>query len=165
MAWGCKGSAEFQSKEIISLLFFTFYFLLKNMNKMIIQRMHYCSFIIVFLGMDSGVSLPSFEVWPWCLPWANYLISQRLSFSSVKFMCVCVCAHAHVLSCPTLCNPMDYSLPGSSVHGIMQARVLEQVATSFSSGSFRPRDWTHISCISCSGRWTLHHWATWKAQV
>ena len=40
-----------------------------------------------------------------------------------------------VKSCPTLCNPMDCSLPGSSVHGIFQARVLEWVAISFSRGS------------------------------
>ena len=47
--------------------------------------------------------------------------------------------------CPTLCNPMDYSSPGSSVHGILQARILEGVATSFSRGSPPPSDWTHIS--------------------
>ena len=50
--------------------------------------------------------------------------------------CVCVCAHACVLgaqSCPTLCNPMDRSPPGSSVHGILQAKILEWVAISFSS--------------------------------
>ena len=46
------------------------------------------------------------------------------------------------------CNPMDYSLPGSSVHGILQARVLEWVAISSSRGSSQPRDWTHVSCIS-----------------
>ena len=46
------------------------------------------------------------------------------------------------------CNPMDCSLPGSSVHGILQARVLERVAISSSRGSSQPRDWTHISCIS-----------------
>ena len=40
----------------------------------------------------------------------------------------------------TLCDPMDYSLPGSSVHGIFQARVLEWVAISFSRGSSQPRD-------------------------
>ena len=40
--------------------------------------------------------------------------------------------------CQTLCNPMDYSLPGFSIHGIFQARVLEWVATSFSRGSSRP---------------------------
>ena len=50
-------------------------------------------------------------------------------------------------SCPTLCNPMDCSLPGSSVHGIFQARVLEWVAISFSRGSSRPRDWTQVSRI------------------
>ena len=44
--------------------------------------------------------------------------------------------------CPTLCNPMDCSLPGTSVHGTFQARVLEWGAISFSSGSCRPRDRT-----------------------
>ena len=43
-------------------------------------------------------------------------------------MCVCVCVRAQL--CPTLCNPMDCSLPGSSVHGIFQARILEEVAIS-----------------------------------
>ena len=48
-------------------------------------------------------------------------------------------------SCPTLCNPMDFSLPGSSVHGILQARILEWVAIAFSRGSSQPRDWTPVS--------------------
>ena len=65
-------------------------------------------------------------------------------------------------SCPTLSDPMDCSLPGSSFHGIFQARVLEWVATAFSRGSSQPRDWTHISCI---GRWVLYHWATREASV
>ena len=42
--------------------------------------------------------------------------------------------------CPTFCDPMDCSLPGSSIHGIFQARVLEWVAISFSRGSSQPRD-------------------------
>ena len=50
-------------------------------------------------------------------------------------------------SCPTLCNPMDCSLPGSSVHGIFQAIVLEWIAISFSRGSSWPRDWTRVSRI------------------
>ena len=50
-------------------------------------------------------------------------------------------------SCPTLCDPMDHSLPGSSVHGIFQARVLEWGAISFSRGSSQPRDWTQVSWI------------------
>ena len=52
-------------------------------------------------------------------------------------------------SCPTLSNPMDCSLPCSSVHGIFQIRVLEWVAIAFSK--------THISCIA---KWILNHWTT-----
>ena len=51
-------------------------------------------------------------------------------------------------SCPTLCDPLDYSRPGSSVHEILQARILEWVAISFSRGSCWPRNQTHISCIA-----------------
>ena len=60
-------------------------------------------------------------------------------------------------------DPMDYSSPGCPVHGILQVRILDWVAVSFSSGSSRPRDQTRISCISCTGRPILYHWATWKA--
>ena len=49
--------------------------------------------------------------------------------------------------CPTLCNPMDSSPPGSSVHGIFQARVLEWVAIAFSRGFSPPRNRTWVSCI------------------
>ena len=51
-------------------------------------------------------------------------------------------------SCLTLCDPMDCSLSGSSVHGIFQARVLEWIAISFSRGSSQPRNQTQISCIA-----------------
>ena len=62
------------------------------------------------------------------------------------------CMHAKSLkSCPTLCNPMDYSPPGSSVHGILQARILEWVTMPSSRGSFQPRDWTPVS-------YHLLHW-------
>ena len=52
-------------------------------------------------------------------------------------------------SCPTLWNPLDYSRLGSSVHGILQARILEWVAMPSSRASFWPRDQTHVFCISC----------------
>ena len=52
-------------------------------------------------------------------------------------------------SCPTLCNPQGCSPPGSLVHGMSQARILEWVAISFSGGSSWPRGWTRISCVSC----------------
>ena len=49
--------------------------------------------------------------------------------------------------CPTLCDPVDCSLPGSSVNGIFQARVLEWVAIAFPRGSSPPRDRTQVSRI------------------
>ena len=51
-------------------------------------------------------------------------------------------------SCLTLCDPMDHSLLGSSVHGILQARILEWVAMPFSRGSSQPKDWTWGSCTA-----------------
>ena len=54
---------------------------------------------------------------------------------------------------------MDSSLPGSSVHGISQPRILERVSISFSRGSSRPGDWTYISWVD---RWILYCWATGK---
>ena len=67
--------------------------------------------------------------------------------------------------CPTLCDPIDYSSPGSSVHGIFQARILEKVAISSSRGSPQPRDRTHASCVSCIDRqilYQLHHLRKWS---
>ena len=61
-------------------------------------------------------------------------------------------------SCPTLWNLMDCSLPGSSAHGILQARILEWVAMPSSRRFFWPRDQTrHVSYISCIGRWAVYH--------
>ena len=73
-------------------------------------------------------------------------------------------------SCPTLCDPLDCSLPGSSIPGIFQARILEWVAVSFSRGSSPPRDWTWVTRtagrlyhVSYQGSLNLHqviagHW-------
>ena len=67
-----------------------------------------------------------------------------------------------VQSCPTLCDPMDCIPPGSSVHGILQARILEWVAILFSKESFQPRDRTRVSYTA--GRlFTI--WATREAQA
>ena len=62
-------------------------------------------------------------------------------------VCVCVCVLVFQL-CPTLCDPMDYSVPGFSVHEILQVRILEWVAISFSRGSTGSRDQTWVSCIA-----------------
>ena len=71
---------------------------------------------------------------------------------------LCVCPV--MWSCLTLCDPMNDSLPGSSVHGTFQARILQQVAIFYSRGSSRPRGQTRMSC---TGRWILYHCATWEA--
>ena len=65
--------------------------------------------------------------------------------------------HVCILSCSVMSNPMDCSPPGSLIHGILQARLLKWAAVSFSRGSSRPRDQTHISCDSWIGRWILYH--------
>ena len=70
-----------------------------------------------------------------------------------NFMYVCMLFQL----CPTVCDTRDCSSPGSSVHGIFLARILECVAISSSRGSFQTRDRT---CISCIGGRFLYHWAT-----
>ena len=65
---------------------------------------------------------------------------------------VCVRAKS-IQSCLTLCDPIDYNLPGSSVHGISQAKILEWVAMPCSRGPSQPRDQTQVSCIA--GRFLL----------
>ena len=80
--------------------------------------------------------------------WTDFLANPILLYEG----CVCV----RVQSCSTLCDPMDYSLPSSSVHGIFQARLLEWVATPSFRGSSWPRNQTWISCVSNTGRWILY---------
>ena len=63
----------------------------------------------------------------------------------------CCCSQSY----PTLCNPMDCSPPGPSVRDIFQARILEQVVIFYSKGSSQPRDQTHFSCVSCTGKQIL----------
>ena len=75
---------------------------------------------------------------------------RPLSSSRYRYHCVCVRSVAQ--SCPPLCDSMDCSLPGFSVHGIFQERIPEWVAISYYRGSSWPRDRTCISCVSCIGR-------------
>ena len=72
---------------------------------------------------------------------------------------------AQWLSHVRLCDFMDCSLPGSSVSGISQARILEGVAIFCSRGSSQPRGRTCVSCISCFSRWILYHPATWGSPL
>ena len=75
-------------------------------------------------------------------------------------VCVCVCVCAHARMCSVVSNslrPHGCSLPGSAVHGIFQARVLEWVAMPSSRSSSQHRDRIHISWVSCIGRQILYH--------
>ena len=67
-------------------------------------------------------------------------------------------------SCPTLCDPMNCSPPGSSVHGILQARMLQWEAMPVSRGSSWPRDRTCVFCVSCIAAGFFYPWATREAQ-
>ena len=80
--------------------------------------------------------------------------SSISSFSHSSFLSVCVCLIAKL--CPTFCVPMNFSPPASSVHRILQARILERVAIPFSRGFSWTRDWSWISCIA-GGFFTMSH--------
>ena len=74
------------------------------------------------------------------------------------------CVHAKSLQlCLTLCDPIDCGLPGSSVHGILQARVLEWIDMPSSRGSSQPRDQTHIGYVSSIVGWFFTTSTTWEA--
>ena len=73
-------------------------------------------------------------------------------------VCVCACVCVCVQSCPILCDSRDCSLPGSSIHGILQTRILEWVAISYSRGSSQSWGRNHVSWISCIGRQILYHY-------
>ena len=77
------------------------------------------------------------------------LVSESLSATSVNYNLPKKVKMSVSQSCPTLCDPMDCSLQVSSVHGVLQARIPEWVAISFSRGSSWPRDQTWIGHIAC----------------
>ena len=79
------------------------------------------------------------------------------------FLTQLYCCFVVAKSCPTFCDLMSCSLPGSSIHEISQARILEWVAISSCRVSSRPRDGTWVSSVSCTGRQILYHCATWEA--
>ena len=80
----------------------------------------------------------------------KFWIAQKKEKANTKRCALCLVAR----SCPALCDPVDCSPQGFSVHGVLQARMLEWVAIPFSRGSFPSRDRTQVSCI---GRWILYH--------
>ena len=113
-----------------------------------------CIQLVVFLlenkHKDSG------KVQPWWGRQAQYSSGQQpvscrdcpLAFSALRLSWLFYIARPDAQSCPTLCDPLDCGSPGSSVHGISQARILEWVASFSSRGSSQPRDRTQISSVS-----------------
>ena len=83
-------------------------------------------------------------------------LSQLMNLFSFLPAAVLCCAKSLQL-CPTLCDPVDCSLPGSSVCGIIQARILEWASMASSRASSPPRDQTCVSFSSCIGRQVLYH--------
>ena len=116
--------------------------------------------VLLTQGLNQCLSSPALsgKLFTTCTTWETH--DKPSSVFKSRDIGLPTKVHTRVLvtqSCPTLCDPMDYSPPGSSVHGIFQERVLEWVAISFSSGSSQPSDRTHVFCISCIGRWILYH--------
>ena len=84
----------------------------------------------------------------------------------LTYSCLSARVHAKSLqSYRTLCDPVDCSPPGSSVHGILQARILEWVAMISCRGSSRPRDGTRVFYVSCMVGLFFITSATWKAPM
>ena len=111
----------------------------------------------IFIGVDIWNEMWLFRT-RFCR--SNRTLLQDIRLSWVESgVCVSVCAQ----SCPTLCDPMDCSPSGSSVHGVFQETILEWVAISSSRGSSRPKDWTCISLASCIGGRILYHRDTCEA--
>ena len=87
--------------------------------------------------------------------WDYIRTHEGLLFNDLVLSHVCLFVTAWII-----CH-----LPGSSIHGIFQARILEWVAISYSRGSSLSRDRTCVSCISCIGRHVLYHGTTWETPI
>ena len=91
-------------------------------------------------------------------PFLKRLISASISAVPFSIFFILRCMRTKMLqSCPALCNPVDCSPPGSSVHGILQVRIQYWVAVPSSGGSSQPRDQTRVFYISCTGRRVPYH--------
>ena len=126
-----------------------------NLDFVIFREQDINHYAVALLSLIS--KSPSLEFWTlvplhltWQLSayyinWGNQAVYITLSIYLVKTTCIYMCAQ----SCLTLCDPMNCNPPGSSVHGIFLARILEWVAIPFSRGSSQPRNQTWVSHVSC----------------
>ena len=115
----------------------------------------YFSCLINLVNTSSTTLKSSSKSRPPCL--VPSLRGKGFSLSPLSMMlCVCVCVWSHSV----VSDSATPWTPGSSLHGILQSRILEWIAISFSKGSSQPRDWTRVSCIA-GRRFIL--WATREA--
>ena len=117
-------------------------------NEMIIENSHH-------KGWRIPCSLCSRVIFQHVLGGGMLSVLSAVSASSIVWN-ACMCVKLLRL-CPPLCDPMDCSPPGSTVYGALQARILESVAWPSPRGSSQPRVQTHVSYISCIGRWFPYH--------
>ena len=146
--------------------FFLYFFQLRSKDSALAHSMIWLSVGLGVTGVRQAL-LPSLPSWVTQCPCSRGWVPIRSSGSTgstdplrqvLHPPCIlCVCYAKLLQLCLTLCDPVDCNPPGSSVHGILQARILEWVAMPSSRGSSQPRDWTHVSCISCIGRHILYH--------
>ena len=106
--------------------------------------------LYLFLKILYNLYLLIFQIPFFSLVWFFFLI---FFFSGILLSMYAKSLQSHL----TLCSPMDRSLPGPSVHGILQARILEWIVMPSSRGPSPLRDWTCVSCASCIGRQVLYH--------
>ena len=125
-------------------------------EELLITKKYNVKFKIIEVVYENKV----FSVRNLCVTFYKIKVCKKeicLSFSiSNNILCACMLSQS-LQSCLTLCHPTDCSPPGSSVHGILQTRILEWVAMTSSRGSSWPRDRTCISYVSCIGRQVLYH--------
>ena len=94
------------------------------------------------------------------------LVKSSINFANSSCLSYYIKSVPCAQSCLTLCGPMEYSLPGSSVCGIIRARILEWDAVYPSLVDLvDPGIGTHVSYVSCIWRLILYHWAAWKTHV
>ena len=119
-----------------------------------------------FIGVNFLICFsPRSNLWVIFITYCNHSTFTHHHFAISLGDHMCLSAKS-LQSCPTLSDPIDCSLPGSPVHGILQARILNWVAIHSSRGSSWPRGWTCVFYVSCIGGWVLYHYhhlgSPWK---
>ena len=139
------------------------YLLVYSQTSTIYNHTHTHFFLAWGIIKEAGIGFKSWLGKLWHI-W--HLINHVTNCASNSFWCLiltyifkhaCMCVKS-LQSYPTLCDFMDCSPPGSSVHGLLQARILECVAMPSSRGVSQPRDGTRVSYVSFIGRQVLYHY-------